>query len=208
MTPYHQYAQEYDAWFDSHQTEYALELEAIRALLPKKGHGIEIGAGTGRFAAPLQMNLAVEPAEAMREIAISRGINIVAGAAESLPVADKSFNYALMVTVVCFLNNPATAFKEAHRILNNRGSLLIGFIDNQSPLGKLYEQKKKSSKFYQNARFRSVKEMEQLLAAAGFGDLSYSQAIFPADIVDLDAPCVKPGHGQGSFVVIRALKTP
>jgi hypothetical protein len=40
---------EYDAWFDTHEEACALELEAIRRLLPEHGRGLEIGAGTERF---------------------------------------------------------------------------------------------------------------------------------------------------------------
>ena len=100
------FALEYDKWFENHEVEYALELKAIREYLPKEGDGIEIGAGTGRFTQPLGISLGVEPSEAMRSLALSRGANTVAGTAESLPVEDGTYEYAVLVTTVCFLDEP------------------------------------------------------------------------------------------------------
>jgi hypothetical protein len=52
-------------------------------MLPEGGTGIEIGVGTGRFAAPLGIKVGVEPARAMGEIARrERGIEVVAGVLE------------------------------------------------------------------------------------------------------------------------------
>lgn len=47
------YAGDYDTWFDTHAEVFVSELDAVRALLPNRGKGVEIGAGTGRFAAAL-----------------------------------------------------------------------------------------------------------------------------------------------------------
>ena len=93
---------EYDKWFENHEIEYEQELKAIRKLIPKSGKGVEIGAGTGRFSKPLGVSLGIEPSKAMRDIAISRGVNVVAGTAESLPLDDGMYDYALLVTTVCF----------------------------------------------------------------------------------------------------------
>ena len=38
---FNNFAAEYDKWFENHETEYVLELKAIRELLPKEGEGIE-----------------------------------------------------------------------------------------------------------------------------------------------------------------------
>ncbi len=59
----------------------------------------------------------------MAELARQRGIEVFEGMAETLPFADCSFDFAVMVTVVCFLNNVAQAFREACRILNPTGHL-------------------------------------------------------------------------------------
>ena len=203
---YDKYALEYDKWFENHKVEYEQELTAIRSLLPKAGRGVEIGAGTGRFTQPLEITLGIEPSEAMREIAISRGVNVVAGTAESIPVEDGSYDYALMVTTVCFLDSPETAFREARRILKAGGFLVVGLIDKDSRLGKKYEKNKSESRFYKDANFHSVNEVQSYLERAGFSDIKYVQAVFPGDADGIIEPVVKEGYGEGSFVVMRAKK--
>ena len=122
-----QFAPEYDKWFEDHDREYALELRAIREYLPGEGTGIEIGAGTGRFTLPLNIALGVEPSAAMRRIAVGRGANVVDGTAEAIPVGSGSQDFALLVTTVCFLEAPAIAFREAYRVLKERG------LDHRGP---------------------------------------------------------------------------
>lgn len=200
------FAHEYDKWFEDHKVEYALELKAIRVFLHKEGDGIEIGAGTGRFTQPLGISLGVEPSEAMRSIALGRGVNVIAGTAESLPVEDRSYDFALLVTTVCFLEAPEFAFKEVYRVLKAEGFIIIGLIDKDSNLGKKYEEKKSESKFYKNANFHSVVEMQEILEQAGFSNIEYVQAILPGDMNENHEPEVKQGYGEGSFVVLRAQK--
>ena len=64
--------QEYDAWFDRHLPVYESEIRAIKEYIPPSGKGLEIGLGTGRFAAPLGIQVGVEPAGAMARIARKR----------------------------------------------------------------------------------------------------------------------------------------
>jgi hypothetical protein len=54
-------AQEYDEWYAQNEFAYLSELAAIKAFMPTEGHGLEIGVGTGRFAAALGIKVGVEP---------------------------------------------------------------------------------------------------------------------------------------------------
>ena len=198
-------ALEYDRWFEHHKIEYAQELSAIRKLLPK-GKGVEIGAGTGRFTQPLGISLGIDPSKAMRGIACSRGVNIIDGTAESLPIKDGLYDFALLVTTVCFLDSPELAFREVYRILKADGFITIGLIDKNSILGKRYEEKKSESKFYKDANFHSVEEIRKDLEKAGFTNFEYVQAILPGDNDETLEPEIKQGYGEGSFVVLRGQK--
>jgi len=202
-TSFDEAAAEYDAWFEKHRDLYLAELEAVRGFIPASGSGMEIGVGTGRFAVPLGIPIGVEPSPRMAELARQRGIEVFEGMAETLPFADCSFDFAVMVTVVCFLNNVAQAFREACRILKPHGTLIIGFIDRESDLGKLYSREKEQSRFYRSAAFYSVSELEILLTKAGFSSFAYRQTLFPGETTDLS---VREGYGSGSFVVIQAHK--
>lgn len=203
-TTFDEQANEFDAWFEKHPDLYLAELEAVRSFIPASGSGVEIGVGTGRFAVSLGIPIGVEPAPRMAEMARQRGIKVLEAVAEALPFAADSFDFAVMVTVVCFLDDVALAFREACRIIKPNGTLVIGFIDRESELGQQYGQKKTQSRFYRDATFYSVGELVALLTKAGFSDFAYRQTMFPEETTSLT---VKEGYGRGGFVVIRAHKT-
>jgi SAM-dependent methyltransferase len=196
----------YEQWFVDNPLAYVSELRAIRALLPTKGHGIEIGVGTGRFAAPLEIKKGIEPSRSMSELARKRGIEVVHGVAEHLPFADGEFDYALMVTTVCFLDDMDMAFQETHRVLKTGGSFVLGFIDSESSLGREYQDRKDKSAFFQDATFYSAGQIAARLQKSGFGGLTFRQTLFRplAEMEDIEP--AKEGHGEGSFVVVRSTK--
>ncbi|MDO8132262.1 MAG: class I SAM-dependent methyltransferase, partial [Candidatus Brocadiales bacterium] len=140
----------------------------------------------------------------MAEIARKRGINVFEAKAEHLPFQDDSFDFALMVTPLCFLEDPFQALKEIKRILKPTGKIIIGMLDEDSPLGKLYEEKRNKSKFYRDARFYSVNQVLDWLKKLEFNNLQTVQTIFknPSKIKSIEP--VEEGFGKGVFVVISA----
>lgn len=203
INPFNEQVIAYDAWFEKHTDIYLSELAAVRSLIPNSGSGVEIGVGTGRFAMALGISIGVEPAPRMAELSRMRGIEVFENTAENLPFANSSFDFATMVTVVCFLNDVSQAFNEANRIIKTEGSLVVGFIDRESYLGQHYKQKKEQSPFYRNATFYSVSEIETLLMNAGFFNFFYRQTLLNGELMGLD---ILDGHGIGGFVVIKAYK--
>ncbi len=204
--PFEKYAGQYEDWFEKNRFAYESELRAIRAQIPESGDCIEIGVGSGRFASPLGIKLGVEPSKKMREIAEQRGIKALDGVAEALPFNDSVFYCALMVTTICFLDNIEGAFKEAYRVLKSGGFLIIGFVDRDSVIGRQYQRQKEKSVFYRIATFYSVDEVIVYLRKAGFRDFHFSQTIFHS-LSEME--CIEPvkeGYGEGSFVVIKAMK--
>ena len=196
----------YDDWFNEHNAFYESELNAIASLMPGTGNGIEIGVGTARFAQPLGIKVGTEPSSAMATIARQRGIQVIDAVAENLPLKSETFDFALIVTTICFLDSPMKAISEAFRILKPNGILLIGFIDKQSPLGAKYQRDKAQSRFYKEATFHTVDDIIQLLVTGGFADLTFAQTLFSKlEESDLVQPATE-GYGDGSFVVVRARK--
>lgn len=205
-SPFEQYVREYEQWFVDHHWAYQAEIQALRGLLPPAGRGVEIGAGSGRFAEPLGIPLGLEPSRQMAALARSRGIQIVHGLAEHLPFADASFDFVLMVTTICFVANVEQALREAYRILAPNGACLLGLVDRNSRLGRQYLQKQGESLFYRDAVFYSADEVSSLLQRAGFHDFSYRQTIFSGLAEITETEPVLTGYGQGSFVVVRGRK--
>lgn len=197
---------EYEAWFEKYKYVYESELDAVKSLLPGNGIGLEIGVGTGRFAVPLGIRFGVEPSPAMRNVAQKKGVKVIDGVAEALPLDNEQYDSALFVTTICFVDSLEAAFKEAYRILKPGGTIVIGFVDKNSPLGKRYEKSKKHNPFYRDATFYSVKEIASYLEQGGFKSLSFVQTIFKdLDMITTKEP-IKEGYGEGAFVVVSGKK--
>src|ERR1035437_9509865 len=197
--PFETHSTEYDEWFDNYPSVFDSEVEALRDMLPPgESHGIEIGLGTGRFSIALGIKEGIEPAFAMRNIARIRGIEVMDAVAEDLPYKDLHFDFMLMASCVSYFYDVQSAFQEANRVLKRGGSLIIGFIEKESLIGKFYEEKRQKSTFYKQATFYSVSKIISELKSAGFNKLEFSQTLFQNldEIKELEL--AKPGYGEGS----------
>ncbi len=205
---FEKHVEAYEKWYEDHTQVYESEILALKEQLgelPENIHGIEVGVGTGRFAAPLGIKEGVEPSEPMAAIAIKRGIEIMNAVGERLPYGDLQFDFVLFVTI-CHLSNVKESFKEAHRVLKRGGAILVGFLDKERSIAKAYKERGGRSKFYSNAQFYKAKHIEKILDSCGFKNVEFNQTLFGnlEEIQELQIPI--PGYGQGSFVVAKALK--
>lgn len=194
----------YDAWYDRYRCAYLSELRAVGKVLPVKGRGLEIGVGTGRFAAPLGISIGIDPSAKMLAIAKRRGVDARLGYGEELPFKPESFDYAVLIVTLCFAKRPQKVLDDAKRVLKKNGKLIIGIIDQDSFLGKAYQ--KKGSIFYKRARFFSVPELTHMLAVKGFDRFIYYQTLsqLPENMRRVESP--KKGFGRCGFVVILSQK--
>lgn len=202
--PFDQHASHYEAWFRRNRNAYEAEVRAVRALMPSAGRTLEIGVGTGRFASPLGIRFGVDPSLAMVRFARERGVEVVIGVGEALPFPDSSFDLALMVTTVCFLDDIHLAFLEARRVLRPKGSIIVGLVDKKSPLGRVYLERKEESEFYRVAEFYSVAEIVASLSGVGFQGFRFRQTLLGPLAETPRSESVKRGYGRGSFAVVRA----
>ena len=206
IEPFELFDEKYDDWFEENQYVYQSELEAVGHFIPPNGNCIEIGVGSGRFASPLKIHFGIEPSQNMRERARERGIMTIGGVAEKLPFYNMQFDYALMVTTICFLDNISDSMKEIYRILKLGGKLVIGFVDKESLVGKKYMMHKSKNVFYKHANFYSVHEVITFLKQQNFNRLKFKQTIFHDLAMINKVESVIDGYGKGSFVVICAEK--
>ena len=166
---FEEFAEDYDRWFDEHREESLAELARIRNIFPvPDSRSIEVGAGSGRFAGPLGIKIGIEPSGRLGRMARDRGIEIIRGRAESLPFKDSSCSSVLSVTVVCFLDDPASSFSELNRVLQPGGPLFVAFIERGGDIHRRYLQDGGKARFLSRARFYSRVEITEYLERAGF----------------------------------------
>lgn len=201
---FEQHHQRYEDWFERHEAAYVSELLAMRAFVPWQGRGLEIGVGSGRFAAPLGIQVGVDPSPAMLEYAAQRGIEGIEGVGEDLPLADDSFDYAILVTTLCFVDSPEAMLAEARRVLRPCGQLVIGFIDRESRLGQSYAAHQDESVFYRDATFHSADEVAGLLQDGGFSVTAWGQTLARSLAETREIEPLRSGRGNGAFVVVTA----
>ena len=200
---FEEHSDAYDDWFDKNHEVYKAELQVVRQLLPGgKARGVEVGVGSGKFAVPLGIKLGVEPTEQMAVKARKLGVQVLPGVAEELPLDTEQFDFVLMVTTICFVDDIIQSFREALRVLVSGGCIIVGFVDMESELGQKYLQNRHKSKFYQQATFFSTRQVLDHLQTAGFGQTEVKQTLIPGET----EPTVRDGFGEGAFVVIKAVK--
>lgn len=194
---------DYDEWFDTHQALYQSELATLEKAVPP-GVGLEIGVGTGRFAAPLGVRFGLDPAINMLRLAKKRGIQVVQGLGENLPFKNESFHFIQIVFVLEFIDNPFHFLKEAARTLRQNGALILGFIDRDSQWGRYYARDPSHRKHFHPP---SVEEIIKIFKETSLQFQEAYQTLFqpPPDSSKKEEP--KSGFGEGGFVVFKAIKT-
>lgn len=205
--PFEEHTDRYEEWFEAHEAAYESERSAVRKLVPEEGRGLEIGVGSGRFAGPLGFDVGIDPSRNMLTNARERGVTVAVGVAEHLPFRNGSFDAALIVTTICFVDDVRATLEETRRVLAPDGRLVMGFVDRESPLGQHYEEKREENPFYRDATFHSTDDLRSAMDAVGFADITFRQSIFerPGEMAAPEDS--REGYGEGSFVVIAGTPT-
>lgn len=208
--PFETRAREYDAWFNVNAITFRNEVDAVRSILPERSdrrRWVEIGVGSGRFAEALRIPLGVEPASGMAALARERGIDVLSGTAESLPLADASCEAAFLITSLCFIDDATAAFREASRILTSGGRIVVAFLPCDSPFGHVIAAARESDPFFRHARMWSRDEVVFALGEAGLR-IERSVHTLTGEPKDWNTRIEAPSAGwiDGSFVVLRARK--
>lgn len=220
--PFEENAVAYDRWYDENSQMLKSEIAAVSSLFHlaeteyrhrtgmENLKGLEIGVGSGRFAAALGIGTGIDPSPAMLEIAAKHGINVCLGKGEALPFAANRFDYTAFFTSVCFLDDPVRSFMEAERVTKSSGFLLCSFLDRESPAGKVLQEHKSEDPYYKDAVFHSGTELLGMLTQTGFGPFMTRQVFFdeiPPSPADAEPQNIREGLGEGLYGVILAWKT-
>jgi len=133
---------------------------------------LDVGCGTGRFAAALVRRSrvwAVDPSPEMLEVARRRapGVRFKQASAYALPFKDAWFERATMWLVVHLLERPR-AFPELRRVLAPGGRLALATFDPSYFGGFWFRDYFPSMEVIDRARFPTADDLAAELPAAGF----------------------------------------
>ncbi|WP_321505055.1 class I SAM-dependent methyltransferase [uncultured Methanoregula sp.] len=167
-----EYTDDYDRWFDEHGDVYRAQVHMLRNAIPNHGLGLEVGVGSGRFAKPLNIRCGIDPSRELIRIARQRGIEAVIGEGEHLPYRAGTFDYVLMMTVICFLDDAVAVFHEVSRVLRPGGMLVVAFIESGGELTLQYLSEPTKGRFLRYAKFRTVEEAVGFFSDTGFTKVS------------------------------------
>ena len=202
-------ADRYDAWYDTApgRVLFVLELGALRPLLAgTAGPRLEVGVGSGRFAAALGIDVGLDPAEGPLRFAKARGVRVPRGVGSQLPFGGNTFGAVAVIVTLCFVENPAAVLAEVGRVLRPGGRLVIGLVPLDSAWGRSYEEKGRSGHpFYRHARFQTLAEHRRMLATAGFRLVEARSTLFQAPSEEPVVEPVQSGAVAGAgFVALAA----
>jgi len=184
-----------------------VEAGCIRDLLEEAPRPwLEVGVGTGRFAAALNVDEGVDPSLHALRYATQRGIRTRFGTAEDLPYGSARFGGVLLVVTICFLEDPAKALKECRRVLKKDGNVIVGLVPKSSPWGEVYARKgAEGNPFYSVAKFYTARQTVGLARAAGFCLERATSCLFESPDEDVDKyGCPREGIvKEAGFVAMR-----
>lgn len=182
-------AQQYDAWYYTSRGAWIGEIEfrLLRELLrAERGKSLlDVGCGTGYFTrrfvgeADLQ-TVGLDRNAPWLNFARAHGAGserYCLGSAESLPFADRSFDYSVSVTALCFVEDTRRAIEQMLRVTRTR--FAIGLLNRHS---LLYLQKGRAggSGAYRGARWHTGLEIRMLLEGLPAANLRVRSAVFLA----------------------------
>ena len=162
-----------------------MEFNLVRKMLQPAPGGtlLDVGCGTGYFTRRLadECSLRVVGLDPNTEwLAFARlhdvGIEVYCGGrAEQLPFADTSFDYAISITALCFVDDARSALRELLRVSRRR--FVIGLLNRHS---LLFRQKGRSggTGAYHGAHWHSVGEIGTLLQGLPVTNASIFSAVF------------------------------
>ena len=203
----------YEDWYRERIGAQVLtaELRGLEALLPGRGLGVEVGAGTGIFAERLSTGsrgvVCVDPSPGMLSKAAQRNLVSIIAVAEAIPFRSEVLDFAYFVTVIEFLADPLEALMSVGGALKTGASIVTLTISRSSPWGKLYEEKaEEGDPIFRQSRLYEMDEVRALHASAGY---LYREALStltnPPSAEDVGTGLV-PADSDNGVVLIKSVK--
>jgi ubiquinone/menaquinone biosynthesis C-methylase UbiE len=146
----------------------------------------------------------------MLNFAEQRGIIVVRGDGEKLPMVTSAFGAVFIIITLCFVDQPLKVLKEAARVLKDDGAVILGLILKESSWVSFYKKKGEAGNvFYRIAKFYNFEELSAMVHQVGLEIQEISSTMF-------QAPSEKPLHfespkrgyfKEAGFVAVKLRKT-
>ncbi len=175
-----EWPEKYDKWFETPIGCIIKEFESklvMSRLKPGPGQRVlDAGCGTGIFTADFLdagaevIGLELSHPMVARAAAklFGRPFFPVTGDMTALPFADESFDKAVSVTAVEFIEDAARAVGELFRVTRPGGEVLVATLNSLSPWAERRSQAgRKGHDIFKEIRFRSPQEMMDLTPVKG-----------------------------------------
>ncbi len=176
------HSKQYDDWYDSDSGRaiFTSEVECLRPLIESAPRPwVEVGVGSGRFAASMKIETGVDPSRPMLRIAQSRGIKTIQAMGEELPFKNGVFGTILVAFTLCFVQDPAKFLIDLKRALAQGGNMILGLILSESPWGQYYKRlANEGHPIYGAAHFHSKLQVDTLLSQAGLAATRTRSTLF------------------------------
>jgi len=162
----------YDAWYHTPrgawiaETEFALLMSLLRPVTDATL--LDVGCGTGyfsrRFAAEGLRVTGIDPDRSAVDFARQRDageVSYLGGSANALPFPDQVFDYAVAITSLCYITDPAGALQELWRV--SRRAIVLGLLNRQS----LLYRNKHGRGGYTGARWDTASDVRRWVTELG-----------------------------------------
>jgi len=134
--------------------------------------------------------ICIDPALNMLRRARRRGVDTVCATAECFPLRAEALDFAFMVTVLEFLEDPGSALASVRGALRPGGCLVVMIINRDSPWGELYRKlAREGEPVLRLAKLLSLAEAREVIETAGFRVVEVVGALDnPPDVVPSEEP--------------------
>lgn len=202
-------ADSYDDWYKHPQGQqvFGAEKKALEKMLPEKGLGIEIGAGTGIFANNLKNDdriiLSLDPSLEMIKKSKERGLYSILGLGNPIPIRKRVFDFSYMVTVLEFIPQPVSLLREIKEVSKPGAPFVVLFINSNSSWGDLYRKLgSKGDPVFKHAKLYKLSEVIDLLSSVNFKIIDSKGTLNSSPInQNVDQDLIEPTDKSGVFIV-------
>jgi ubiquinone/menaquinone biosynthesis C-methylase UbiE len=215
------WAEKYDQWFETPMGRLIKDYESkliLRMLAPGPGELIlDAGCGTGIFTKDILETGArvagIELAFDMLRRAVTkcsgRTFQSVIGDIQKLPFADDSFNKAISITAIEFIQDARNAVEELFRVTKPGGCIVVATLNSLSPWAqRRKEAAQKGHSLFRHAIFRSPDEIKGLSPVEGIVETAiHFEKNDDLEIVPkIEQLGNEKGLNTGAFLIARWLK--